>query len=196
MIATLAAPVRGRNKHPRAVIRACLIMRFTGLRVSQAACLTWGDMIDDLDGRGPALHIRPANSKTRAEAALDRRIPVAPGLHKLLLSWRMADGRPGDSTIVVGPGMPRDPHTTVSGAWERSGVEPRKWKGRPDHTIRRAVITYLAEQGVVEPAIDWYVGHAPRSMNSRHYTSQSMAWWTLLVPPLQGLPDLPDTLAA
>lgn len=190
MIATLDAPVRGRNRHPTAVLRACIVMRHTGLRISQAGGLRWGDLGEDADGRGPSLHIRPDNTKTRAEAALDRRIPIPRAFHRTLLAWRLADGRPADGAPIVGPGLPRDAHDTVRRAWKRAEIDPIKWRRRPDHAIRRGLMTYLAERGVPDPAIDWFVGHAPRSINARHYTSQSLAWWSLLLPALESLPDM------
>lgn len=195
MVVALTAKVRGRNRFPLGVYRATVLMRFTGLRTFQAKGLRWGDLVEDFDGEGPALHIRPENSKTRAEAALDRRIPLTPELYRTLLAWRLADGRPGDDAPIVGPRFPRDPHETVRRAWERAKVPAHKWAGRPDHALRRALVTFLAEQGVPDAAIDWYVGHGGRSINARYYTAQSRAWWGFLLPALEKLPEMPTAAA-
>ncbi|MBU0606782.1 MAG: hypothetical protein KKI08_02800 [Armatimonadetes bacterium] len=189
MLAAMAKPVRGRNAFPRAVYRACIIMRYTGLRKFQAAGLRWGDLIVDFDGQGPALHIGKDNCKTAAEAALDRRIPITSGLHGTLQAWRKSDGNPEDNVTVVGPGFPREPEEAVNGAWRRSEVEEYKWLGQPTRAMRRALNTYLQGQGIPDPCVDWYIGHAPIRLNARYYTSQTLAWWRLLLPVLQEMPD-------
>ncbi len=173
------------------VRRAVLIQRFTGLRIEQVGSFVWDDFDGDWEGLGTALHVRVG--KSAQETALDRWIPVAPPLTRLLLAWRMADGRPdGDVRIVGGP-LPRDVSITVRKAWERSGVPEERWKGHPTRAFRKRLISHMTEQGISDAAIDHLVGHAPRGVRARHYVDPR-AFWPVIEAAVATLPPLDDEL--
>jgi integrase len=167
MIAGLEGGLPGRSYQPVAVRRAVLLQRYTGLRVGQASQLRWANIDADLDGHGPAINISPALAKTEQEAHANRWIPVHADLHRLLLEWRMADGRPEEG-LICGE-APRDLHDTVNGAWSRTETPADRYKGHPTHCIRKRLISHMVEQGISDAAIDLLVGHSPKGVRTRHY---------------------------
>lgn len=167
MISGLSGRVRGRKYEPVAVRRAMLLQRYTGLRVGQAGHLQWSDFEADLDGHGPAINISPALAKTAQEAEANRWIPVHADLHRMLLKWRMEDGRPA-AGLICGE-VPQDIHDTVNGAWRRSGTPAERYKGHPTHALRKRLISHMVEQGASDSAIDLLVGHSPKGVRTRHY---------------------------
>ena len=174
------------------VRRAALVMRYTGLRIGQVAGLTWGDFDDDWEGLGPAMHIRVA--KTEAEAAMNRRVPLATPLAQVLRVWKMKDWRTGEDDPIIGT-LPRDPHTTTREAWKRAGVPEERWRGHPNHAIRKRFISHLMERDVTERAIDYLVGHAPRGIQARHYIDPR-AYWPHLRDALAEIPPLDAEIQA
>ncbi len=175
------------------VRRAALIMRFTGLRVSQAGGFAWDDHDPDWEGRGPALHMRV--TKSEQESALDRWIPVAPPLAHLLLAWKMRDGRPEGDAAIVGPAMPRDPHSTTGEAWARAEVPEDRWRGHPGRVFRKRFISHMVEAGVSDAAIDHLMGHAPQGVRARHYVDPR-AFWPILTAAVATIPPLNAELSA
>lgn len=167
MISGLSGAVKGRKYEPVAVRRAMLIQRYTGLRVGQASAIRWSNFETDLDGLGPALNISPAIAKSAQEAQANRWIPAHADLFKMLLQWRMEDGRPSDGLICGS--VPRDIHDTVNRAWSRSGTPIDRYKGHPTHAIRKRLISHMVEAGISDSAIDHLVGHSPKGVRSRHY---------------------------
>ncbi len=168
MISGLSGHVRGRKYEPVAVRRAMLLQRYTGLRVGQVGHLRWSDFEPDLDDYGPAINISPALAKTAQEARANRWIPVHADLYRLLLEWRMEDGRPADGVLICGE-VPRDIHDTVNGAWSRSGTPAERYQGHPTHALRKRLISHLVEMGIADSAIDHLVGHSPKGVRTRHY---------------------------
>ncbi len=153
------------------VRRAVTIARYSGLRIKQAAAPTWADFDPDWEGLGPALHVTEA--KSEHETAMDRWVPLAPGLTRCLLEWR---GAAEDSEPIIGGILPRDPHETVGGAWRRAGVPEDRWRRRPDHALRKRFISHLVEAGASDAAIDYLVGHAPKGTRARHYVDPRALW--------------------
>ena len=158
-----------------------VVMRYTGLRLEQAAHVHR----EDLDGPGSTLLIR--KGKSRREKAMMRRVPVSPFLAcdlAALLAER-----------VSGPLFPdrRDPSVPirtyrnqtryVTEAWQKATANggarleawnpPNRRKARPDHAFRAAFQAKLADEGVADNVIDWLVGHAPRTTRARHYSRPS-----------------------
>ena len=155
------------------LIRAILICRYQGLRIGQARGLTWADWTTDYEKRGPALHIGGELAKTEEEAALDRWVPVHPALHRLLLSWRLVDGRPDPSEPIVGGkiGRPGGESHTLAPAWRRAEVPEEKWKGHSSHVFRKRFISALVENQVAGEVISYLVGHVPKQadIQETHY---------------------------
>lgn len=127
--------------------RAAVIMRYTGLRVSQACGLVFGD----IDTTAGTLRIRGALGKSRAEK-LGRIIPVSAHLVAMVTTWGGAsDDRIAGVTAVV--------HAVLS-AWRRSGVREDAYSGRPDHAFRKAFVSELRRGGADVDAIEYLVGHS------------------------------------
>lgn len=156
--------------------RTCLILRYTGLRISQAARLEWRDILADHEGLGPALHIRPELGKSRQEAAMNRRIPLHPELRRQLLEWRLADGRPDDDALLIRAPLPRTARDTLRAAWKRAGVPEEKWAGHPSHVFRKRFITTLDLARVRERVIDYLIGHARKDVKGRSYIVGQELW--------------------
>ena len=138
-------------------------------------------------GPRSTLHVRVG--KSEEETALDRWIPAAPPLARLLLAWRMADGRPEGNVPIVGGPMPRDASQTVRGAWERSGVPEEHWRGHPTRMFRKRLLSHMTEQGMSDAAMDHLVGHVPQGVRARHYVDPR-AFWPVLRAAVATLPPL------
>jgi integrase len=199
MLTALVGPVRGRNRFPRAVARAGILERYTGLRRSQVEGLEYGAVLRSYTQKvptgtvtAPALHI--LTGKTDEEEEMRRRIPIPESLLGFLEAWRRADGDPPDQTKIIGGSLPKEPEC-IRAAWKRSGVDPVIWKRRPNHTLRRGVTTFLSSEGVPEQASDWYVGHLPKGMNGKHYTAAEAGYWALVAPAIANMPPLDDSIA-
>ena len=131
------------------------VLRYTGLRISQAMRLEWADL--DLDRA--CLTIRPELGKSRREK-LGRTIPIS--LH--LVAYLAGLGqRVGLVVPLRGKAVPLDrvlrPRALVA-AWEASGVRPEVWRGRPAHAFRRGLTSGLARAGADREAVEYLVGHA------------------------------------
>lgn len=127
--------------------RAALIMRYTGLRVSQACGLVFAD----IDTQAKTLRLRGELGKSRAERA-GRIMPVSPHLIAAVESW---GGLPTDR--IVGALTADD---AIRTAWTKSGVRAEVFKGRPDHAFRKAFVTELRRAGADPDAVEYLVGHS------------------------------------
>lgn len=166
--------------------RVATIMRYTGLRIEQAAMIHR----EDVDLAGATLLIR--KGKTRREQALMRRVPVAPGLIADLGCWL--------ATLPEGPIFPdlkarddagnplpmvsyRNLTRYVTEAWEaatqagearrETWQPPSRLKARPDHVFRGAFMAALQEAGIGDAVIDHLVGHAAKTTRAQAYTAPS-----------------------
>lgn len=155
---------------------AAIVMRYTGLRISQALAIARADL--DVD----ALTLTVRTGKTRRERAAQRVVPVsrhmladlAPylGPEDGLLIRRRSDLR-------AEPSRNHHPRGSLTAAWDaatKAGEARREvWApatreiARPDHAFRAALQGHLVEAGVRDEVIDALVGHAGKSTRSRHY---------------------------
>ena len=134
-----------------------VILRFTGLRVSQAMVLRW----EDVDLEAGTIHVR--TGKTRAERR-GRVIPMSPHLVEELAGWGVREGFvvPVKALSYDGkpPANPRQCRARdVHRFFERAGIPAEYWRGSPHHAFRHALITNLKAAGVDDEAVEWYVGH-------------------------------------
>lgn len=129
------------------VYRAALIMRYTGLRVSQACGLVFGD----IDTQAKTLRLRGELGKSRGERA-GRIMPVSPHLVAAVESW---GGLPTDR--IVGA---RTVDTAMMRGWVKSGVRAEAFAGRPDHAFRKAFVSELRRAGAAPDAVEYLVGHS------------------------------------
>lgn len=131
--------------------RLAVLLRFTGLRLSQARGLLWSD-VDLEEGE---LTVRPELGKTRQEAQ-GRTVPISRHLVDELRSWA-----PGEGVIAQtrGGGLRR--------AWVRSGVPEHVWgspgpgrNAQPAHCFRKGFATGLRRAGADPDAVEYLLGHA------------------------------------
>jgi integrase len=129
------------------------VLRYTGLRISQAMLLDW----QDVDLEEATVHIRTGKSKQERRG---RVIPISPHLVAYLSGLGTREGL---VVPLAGDEVPTDrllrPRQLVD-AWERSGVRPEVWRGRTSHAFRRAFTTGLERAGAHADAVEYLVGHA------------------------------------
>lgn len=160
--------------------RLAIVMRCTGLRVDQAAAVTWGDF--DLTHPG-LMTVRGELGKTDPERR-GRTVPVSPVLLAEMRTW----SRPQLGAVVGGPpgGSQGRRERTVGNAWRATGAPSAIWSGRPEHCFRRGFQTGLIDLGADPFAVEFLVGHQlPGQMDT--YTDPR-AWKPRLavdlVPPI------------
>lgn len=164
--------------------RMATIMRYTGLRIEQAASIHR----EDIDIVGATVLIR--KGKSQREQALMRRVPVSRHLIEDLRAWLVTVPPTGPlfpdlrAKLPDGTALPmvgyRNNTKYVSEAWAAAteGGEARRevWapltrkKHRPDHAFRAAFQAVLQENGIGDNVIEWLVGHAPSTTRGKHYT--------------------------
>ena len=136
-----------------------ILMRFTGLRISQTTRLLWSDV--NLDEA--TLIIRGALGKTRQEKR-GRVVPIAAPLVHILRARGPKEGafivesdraRGGDRDR-----MPRQ--EAFRRAWAEIGMRPDVWKSRSSHAIRKGFISELKRSGADDEAVEYLVGHSLR----------------------------------
>jgi integrase len=157
------------------------IMRFTGLRASQALHLKRCD----LDLAHQLMHVRLG--KSEAEMATARRVPISPHLAAELAPW-IAD-LPADALLFPSrskknadrpaPIRPDLFRKAWEAATEWGEVREHTWKppnrhiARPEHAFRATFQTSLRLSGVAEGVIDALVGHERDGVRGRHYAGAS-----------------------
>lgn len=154
---------------------AAIIMRFTGLRISQTLAIRR----EDLDERRRMLTIRLGKGRRETEG---RVVPVSAHLIEELKGVLGEAGTslvPRRSDLRAPNNKNHIPSTTLNDAWEAAvaddEVRREVWRptnrkiGRPEHAFRAALQDYLEDHGVKEKVVDRLVGHAPQGVRARHY---------------------------
>lgn len=144
-----------------------MLMRCTGLRVSQVQRLLWEDF--DLDQR--LLTIRPALGKTKAEK-VGRVIPIAP----VLATWLEQLGRPMSGVVVAPHRLDSDDvrmdtkaaSEALNAAWRRAEIAESVWLHHPCHTFRAGFVTGLKAAKADTEATEYLVGHKWVGERSRY----------------------------
>ncbi len=163
---------------------AAVMMRFTGLRISQVLSVRCRD-VDPEAGT-----LRVMVGKSRREKADKRVVPISPHLLEIVRPW-LAHREPGEPLVRrrrdmrSRTGKQHLPSETISDAWaaateageaRRDVWQPENRKlARPEHAFRAALVRHLAAAGVRDPAIDFLVGHHPSGVRARHYAEPEMA---------------------
>ena len=132
-----------------------LLMRFTGLRVSQVMGLLW----HDLDLPRAEMTVRGELGKSLQERR-GRRIPISRHMAEILSSWE----RTREFVIVPGPqcGPDRDRVARakqMGHAWRRAGVRREVWR-QPQHAFRKGFVSGLRRLGADPDAVEVLVGHS------------------------------------
>ncbi len=204
---TMRAALRPGYRYRELTGRIALLLRYTGLRVSQAVGLRWSDVrLEGTGGAGPYMIVRAG--ARGAKASKGRAIPLHPGLAAALAEWG-----PGDGGLVFDPGPDAGPFWTdgeavrdaLTTAWEASGVDRSKWSvseaereagdrahGSPTHAIRAAVKVHLLRAGVSDTLADYFVGHS-RGATSGAYVPElhpeTSPYWRALRLAVATIPD-------
>ena len=166
--------------------RLAIVLRFTGLRVSQVLALAWTDV--DLDRR--ILVVRPnlPGSKSKNERR-GRRIPISAHLAAELAGWGTREGDLIERTKGCGQTAAAD---RLTRAWRRSGVRDGAWisphrvRRSPDHAFRAGFQSGLLELGADGDAVEMLVGHSLGGVRDVYVdpTSLPMRAAVDLIPPM------------
>ncbi|MFZ5480508.1 MAG: tyrosine-type recombinase/integrase [Myxococcota bacterium] len=177
-IAELDACLRHISANAPTSRRVGVILRFTGLRISQVLALRR----EDIDLAEGTITVRTGRSAQERNEA--RCIPVSQQLHTALREWVIAVPT---GAVVIAPSRARGREgaatkrrsETFRTAWERATAageaRERAWKpvnrarARPEHAFRAALQAFWRRQGVDEVVIDALVGHHPTSTREKHY---------------------------
>jgi site-specific recombinase XerD len=131
------------------------LFAFGGLRLGEAAALTWAEV--DLDGW---------QLRLTGKGGKFRRVPLHPALHDLLRERRQrSDAEPVIWTPQRRPLASRTLGTALRQLVDRADVHT----AQPSHAFRRTVATVMYEAGVRTRVIERIMGWAPRTMHERHY---------------------------
>jgi integrase len=181
--------------------RVALVLRFTGMRVSQARELRWTDVELDDPQAGPFVRLRAA--RRGAKKGRGRVVPLHPELAAAMRSWRSSE----PEEEVVG-------HTTYGRtwlafrrAWEAAEVPRERWdvsdaereagerqNGSPFHSYRSAVKVGLIRAGVDRDVVDYFIGHS-QGPTTRAYVPEdapeTSPYWAMLVEAVAKIPPPP-----
>jgi integrase len=164
--------------------RLGVLMRFTGLRITQSTAIR----IEDIDRSSRALTVRVG--KSHREEASARMVPLSEHLMAEIERWlvdRKASGPlfPAWGNIKVEKtATTRNPifHTAWAAATEAGEVRRVVWNpcnrkiARPQQAFRAAFQAFLRSKGVGDEVIDALVGHTGRSVRERHYAGPDSLW--------------------
>ncbi len=158
----------GKVRRPaEAVYRAAVVMRYTGLRSSQASRLEWGDLCFD----ERTLTVRGELGKSRHERA-GRVVPVCAHLLEEMAGWGVREG------LVSGLPEPVSRITSshnIRKAWEASGVDPDVWGQQTQHALRRAFTSELVRRGADRFAVEILLGRST-GVGGDVYTDPRFVW--------------------
>ena len=165
--------------------RLVLVLRCTGLRVSQGIALDWSDV--DLEAR--TLMVR--TGKSRQEGA-GRVVPLAPVLAREMAGWGRREGRVCGGSRVNSIGqITGGARHAIGRRWPRVELtrEVREAvDAQPFHSIRRAFVSGLRAAGVDDEVRGALVGHAV-GLTSDTYTTTS-ALWPAMVDAVAKVPEV------
>lgn len=137
-----------------------VLLRCTGLRVSQALGLRWEDL--RLDQEHPVLHIRPELGKS-AQEKRGRWVPVAPVLAQVIAGWGRREG-----FLLPCPRLRREARARdAQRAWTRAGVDSAVWSSCAHHAFRAGFVSGLKVAGADDEAVEHLVGHS-RGIRDRY----------------------------
>ena len=182
--------------------RAALLIRYTGMRASQACGITWEDI--DTDRR--IIHL-PAG-RTGAKRGRGRVIPVAEPLADELSHWAHEAHEVGRPFGLLFPRRYKNRPGPYRGdalleplrrAWklakvpeQRWGVAPGRANASPTHAIRRCIRTQLIRAGVEEAVILHLVGQS-QGHTAAAYVPESNPeenpFWPHMLAAVAAIPD-------
>lgn len=154
-----------------------IVLRSTGLRVSQGLRLEWRD----LDLQRSELTVRGELGKSAAERA-GRTVPLAPALVEVLA----AQPQEGAHVIAVGGRRTIGTRRMVA-AWRAAGVADELWRGQSWHAFRKGFETELIAAGAHPLAVEVLLGHRLQGQLANYTDTRRMPLKeaVALVPPLR-----------
>ena len=178
-----AGHAQGYRVASEALYRLAVVLRYTGLRPSQAMRLLW----EDFDLAGLQLVVRGELGKTKAEK-LGRIVPISEHFRAEMMTWdRQAD--PEDwvvpTTRVDGPRKRVARQRGMVRAWQRSGVPKAKWHRQSMKAFRKGFQSGLKALGADDEAVRFLVGH-DLGVRSHYIDSSAMPLRRAvdLIPPI------------
>ncbi len=186
--------------------RVAILIRYTGLRASQACGLGWRDV--NLDN-GTIL----ARSAVRgAKKGKARTIPMHPALVSEMRAWGPAEGllfprryKAPDGSKRLGPYRGDVLIKPFRRAWTLAKVPAFKWdvselqeaegeraKGSPSHAIRRCIRTELLRTGVEEAIVLHLVGQSQGHTASAYVPDncpEQSPYWPRMLEAIKTIPD-------
>lgn len=162
-----------------------VLCRCTGLRVDQVMRLEWSD----LDLERARLRVRPELGKT-AQERRGRTVPIAAVLVRELAGWGVREGFVVRSERDLGPRHREARARDAARGWQRAGVRPEVWQGRPWHAFRAGFQTGLRRAGVAGDSIDYLVGHS-RGLDEHYIDGGALGLVEAvgIVPPIAAVLD-------
>ncbi len=128
-----------------------VVLRYTGVRVSEAMNLLWSD----IDFDGGRLRLRTEVSQTDLEYF----IPLSPHLMSEIAGWGRREGFLIRSGRCLGPRHRQVRARDFSRAWKRAEIPHEVWKGQPTHAFRKGFKSNLLADGAHPDAVDFLQGH-------------------------------------
>ncbi len=182
--------------------RACLIIRYTGMRASQVCGITW----EDIDLHRNIFHLRAG--RTGAKKGRGRVVPIGQPLAAELSQWAHEAHGAGQPSGLLFPRRYKNrtgPYRAdvlvppLRKAWtlakvpkQRWGIEPGRAHASPTHAIRRCVRTQLIRAGVEEAIVLHLVGHS-QGHTAAAYVPESNPeenpFWPHLLAAVAAIPD-------
>lgn len=185
--------------------RAATLMRFTGLRSSQACGLRWHDV--DLERGILRVRTRVAGAKS----SRGRVVPLNSWLVEQMTGWGDREGLLFPRRYKGKDGKQRsDPYrgdalvAPFTRAWKLAGVAEERWgvpdpslgergKGSPTHALRRCIRTALIRSGVQEAVVLYLVGQT-QGFTAAAYVPESSPeespYWPRLVDAVNLIPPI------
>ncbi len=138
------------------VRRCAVVMRFTGLRISQVLRLQWSDV----DMQAAVLKVRGELGKSRQEQR-GRTLPISPHLVRELAGWGVREGNlvGVDLTDRRVENLVRNVDRRLREAWSQASARSEVWSGRPAHSFRKGVESGLLGQALPYIHVEAYLGH-------------------------------------
>lgn len=158
----------------RVALPVAVVMRSTGLRVSQVG----GILVGDVNLAACTLFVR--TGKSQREKADPRTLPIPAHLAEYLRD-RVVGRSTSERLIPIG----RSPDPTLSRAWRLTTAAgltrlevwkpPGRVNARPDHAFRAAYQAHLVTNGVRDEIVDRLVGY-PSDTRASHYVGEEARW--------------------